>query len=69
MRGQLVAVPAGRHETWIGLSGEYQPPLGLLGRLLNRVVGFHVAHAAMDDSWEMSPAIWRQTISEAIEDE
>jgi hypothetical protein len=48
MRGQLVAVPSGRHETWIGLSGQYQPPLGPVGRLLNRVVGFHVAHAAMD---------------------
>jgi hypothetical protein len=47
MRGQLVAVPVGLRETRIGLSGEYRPPLGLVGRLLNSVVGFQIAQTAL----------------------
>jgi hypothetical protein len=47
MRGELVAAPLGMHETRLDLSGEYRPPLGLLGRLLDRVVGFRVARATM----------------------
>jgi hypothetical protein len=41
--GELVAAPAARDNTQLTLTGEYRPPLGLLGRLLDHVIGFRIA--------------------------
>jgi len=43
MRGELVAAPAARDKTQLTLTGEYRAPLGLLGRLLDHVIGFRIA--------------------------
>jgi hypothetical protein len=47
MRGELMAVPVGEEETRLSLSGAYRPPLGIFGRVLDRLVGFRVAQLTM----------------------
>ncbi len=43
LRGELVTAPGARDNTKLTLTGEYRPPLGLVGRLLDRVIGFRIA--------------------------
>jgi hypothetical protein len=47
MRGELMAVPVGEEETGLSLSRAYRPPLGIFGRVLDRLVGFRVAQLTM----------------------
>jgi hypothetical protein len=43
MRGELLSLPAAGDKTQLMLTGEYRAPLGLLGRLLDYVIGFWIA--------------------------
>jgi hypothetical protein len=47
MRGDLVAAPLTDGRTRIALKGEYRPPLGVFGRLLDSLIGFRVAQATL----------------------
>lgn len=47
MKAELVFYPLTSTETQLDLQGNYQPPLGLLGRALDAVVGHRIAEASV----------------------
>ncbi|HEY2775018.1 MAG TPA: hypothetical protein VGK20_13305 [Candidatus Binatia bacterium] len=47
MRAELAAYPLTSTETQLDLSGNYQPPLGALGRALDAAVGHRIAEASV----------------------
>lgn len=47
MRGELAVYPLTAGETQLDFSGEYQPPLGVLGAALDAVAGRRIAEASV----------------------
>lgn len=47
MRGQLKAYALSNTETQLEFTGQYQPPLGALGKAINAIVGHRIAEASV----------------------
>jgi len=47
MKAELSIYPLTSHETQLDFSGNYEPPLGLVGSMFNSVVGHRVADASV----------------------
>jgi hypothetical protein len=47
--GELQVAPLGSHRTQLAISGQYQPPLGAVGRTLDRLLLHRVAEATAKD--------------------
>lgn len=63
MRGDLTLYPLTATETQLDFSGLYEPPLGILGKGVNAVVGYRVAEASVHRFINDVAAYLRRTIA------
>ena len=47
MEAELLVYPISAKETQVVLEGNYEPPLGLVGKALDAVVGHRIAEASV----------------------
>jgi hypothetical protein len=47
MKGELAIYPLTPTETQLDFSGEYEPPLGAVGKVLNAVAGYRIAEVSV----------------------
>jgi hypothetical protein len=63
MRAVLSIYPLSASETQIDLAGVYQPPLGVLGQVIDAAIGHRVAEASVHRFVEQVAAFLRETPS------
>jgi len=62
---ELEIEPLGSQRTQLGLSAQYEPPLGLLGRGVNRVLLHRVAEAAAKDLVDSAAGLVKDRVAAA----